>query len=1123
MAESLQGRPECMTAVGATIDGDGFTPVKQSWDLFFSYRRQDLDRARALLDALYHAGVRVWRDETDIPEQESITSKIRDGIASSKAFLAFYSRSYPESHACQQEIIIAWLAAQQIDLTATGRVWIVNPDSGFEHIPVLMRDNRIPLITDDESQVTAVTQELAHRLNTMGSVLLSAGIRHQPAYQGVSPIQASRFVGRTMEMWDLHAKLTADRISIISGVYGQAAAQLRGLGGNGKSLLAREYIIRFGSAYPGGVFWINAFGNDDSKGVVGAEQRETLRQDQIREFSVRVGVPVNGLTASEIETLFWRSIESANERCLWVVDDLPSGLTLDTLQRTWNARWRGASTLVTTRSKEYGAIGSSLDLGVFSTEEALRLLCLHREPADDAERVAAHRILDLLGNHPLAVEVAGSYLAVGVDDFQSYVVALEDPNTDAVEFGNAIEESLPTGHERSISATLLKSIRHLKEEGSDFLRVAAVLAVAPISVALVSEVFDRLDGTGKTRSLKGVNQAEVLSLCESLSDGVRAVHTLVSRTVRFRFPADERSLKIRSAVVQVLSERLENIRHVGEHSKITLDMPHARHLIAKGLYTVEETVLAHWVALRDYERADYAPARRLEEEVLRASISLLGQEHPYTLRAMNTIAEILRGQGDLVGTRKLQEQLMTARRRLFGEDHPDTLTAINNFAATLTAQGDPGSARSLLEQVVASKCRLWGKEHPDTLTSMNNLAEAFYALGLFPESRALLEEALSISRRVLGEKHPDTTRAKSNLGLTLHAQGEFLESRALLEAAAKETLDLMGESHPYARTAMNNLALTLYALNDLKGAREILDRIILLSRRYLGDEHPDTLRATVNLAGIHYAEGDLIKAQQLQEEMLEASQRILGPKHTYTLAVMNNLAQTLKVRGKLGHARELQGKVLETSRQVLGGAHPTTLTAMNNLAQTLAVMGKLSEARELLEPVVPARRRLLGDKHAETLSAMGNLAQIHYALGNFGDARALQVPLLAALREVMGDEHTETLAAMDGLARTLYRDGDLPGARRLQEEALRRIRKQRGEEHVDTLTVMNNLAATLFAQRYLAAARKLQEHVLLARRRLLGDKHADTRTAMSNLAKTLNAQGNRARARKMEQEARGSR
>ena len=50
-------------------------------------------------------------------------------------------------------------------------------------------------------------------------------------------------------------------------------------GGNGKTLLAREYAIRFGAAYGGGVFWLNAYGNHDTKGQLAPQAGEALRQD----------------------------------------------------------------------------------------------------------------------------------------------------------------------------------------------------------------------------------------------------------------------------------------------------------------------------------------------------------------------------------------------------------------------------------------------------------------------------------------------------------------------------------------------------------------------------------------------------------------------------------------------------------------------------------------------------------------------------------------------------------------------------------------------------------------------------------------------------------------------------
>ena len=405
----------------------------------------------------------------------------------------------------------------------------------------------------------------------------------------------------------MHGNLTANRISIITGTYGQAAAQVRGLGGNGKSLLAREYSIRFGPAYPGGVFWLNAYGNDDTEGPLDPEQREALRQNQIREFATQCDVPTEGLKPGEIEASFWQAIEKRGKQCLWIVDDVPSRLRPSDLESTWNARWAGASTLVTTRSREYRAFGSAMDLGVLSPDEALRLLCSHRHPSGSTDESAARRIVDLLGYHPLAVEVAGSYLALGFEDFESYVASLENPVEDAVEFGNVLRESLPTGHERSISATLLKSIRQLGPEGMDFLRLASVLAVAPIQVKFVSEVFEFLNVKegGKTYALKAVDQAGTLSLCERPGDDTRTVHTLISRTMMFQLPDEERTVRLQSAALEALTSRLGRISDIRELPKIAIDMPHARHLVMNNLHTTAAAKLGLSVAEHDYEGADY--------------------------------------------------------------------------------------------------------------------------------------------------------------------------------------------------------------------------------------------------------------------------------------------------------------------------------------------------------------------------------------------------------------------------------------------------------------------------------------------------------------------------------------
>ncbi len=1028
------------------------------WDLFFSYRRHDLERAQPLLDALGQAGVRVWRDENDIPDEASITDEIRYAIANSKAFLAFYSRTYPLSNPCQQEITTGWLAAQRTDHAASRRIWVVNPEPGYEHIPELLRDQQSRLITLDRSQLARTVQAVKDGLDVLDTTLLGSGMRDLPAYHGMSPIQARLFVGRVADLWDLHGKLTADRIRIITGVYGQAAAQVRGLGGNGKSLLAREYAIRFGAAYPGGVFWLNAYGHDETKGPVDPGQREALRRDQIRELAVRSDVETEALTPSEIETGLWQAIEKRGERCLWIVDDLPSGLRRSELENTWNARWAGASTLITTRSKEYDALGKALDLGVLSRGEAFSLLCSHRQPSAGAEENAARRIVELLGFHPLAVDVAGGYLAQGVESFQSYFDTLANPLEDAVEFGKLLKESLPTGHERSISATLLKSIRQLDPEGLDLLRLASVLAVAPIQLSFLSLVLELLDGTGKSRTVEAVNQVGALSLCEHAGDDARTVHTLVSRTMRLQFPGEERTRSLRSAAVQALAQRLQRVGHIGEHSKIVIDMPHARHLLTSDLNTHEERTLALWVAHLDYERADYDSARKLQEQVLAASRRLLGEEHPDTLTAMNNLAQTLNAQGDLAGARKLEEQALAASRRLPGEEHPDTLRAMNNLAQMLKAQGDLAGARKLQEQVLAASRRLLGKKHPDTLTAIHNLAQTLYAQGDLAGARKLKEQVLAARRRLLGDEHPDTLGAMNNLAGTLNAQGDLAGARKLQEQVLAASRRLLGEGHPNTLTAMHNLAGTLKAQGDLAGARKLQEQALAARRRLPDEEHPDTLTAMNNLALTLNAQGDLAGARKLQEQVLAARRRLLGEEHPNTLTAMHNLAGMLKAEGDLAGARKLQEQVLAASRRLLGEEHPDTLTAIHNLAQTLKAQGDLAGARKLQEQVLAASRRLLGEEHPNTLTAMHNLAGTLKAQGDLAGARKLQEQVLAASRRLLGEEHPNTLTAMHNLAGTLNAQGDLAGARKLQEQVLAASRRLLGEEHPNTLTARDNLA-----------------------------------------------------------------
>lgn len=1091
------------------------------YDIFLSHAWADGDRPRQIADALRDAGLRVWFDANEINDFESITHAVNTGLAKVKALLAYFSKTYPIRRACQWELTAAFLAGEA-EGDARRRVLVVNPEPTSAHIhPVQLRDAKFRPAPQTDSDLAGLANAVITHLKGIDGPLANIKSLSAPQWYLLNPVGSTRFTGRIEKMWELHSALSAGDVAQVTGAAAATGgiAQVQGLAGVGKSLLAEEYALRFGSAYPGGIFWLRAYGNE-STSTAGDEGREAQRAAQIRQIAERLGLSLRALTIDQIEGVLGRELAKIGKPCLWVVDDVPNGLDAQMLRR-WFAPNPIARTLITTRSRAYGAFARAVDLSVLHPDEAFHLLTSQRKPTNKSEEEHAQALASDLGYHSLAIDVAAASLkSYDNEPFKTFRKELAHEDQDALELAVQLADALPNGHEPSIGRTVLRSIRVLGSEGKDLLRLASVLAVAPISASLVTAVFDAT-GTPEAEwaQRKAFQQLTQASLVETAGEDARMVHTLVSRTMRFdEKSAPERIGTLRIVAIRVLTSRISSIPHIGEYGKIAMDIPHARRLVVDVSNDAEQATLADWVARWDYGQANYKSAQHLEEQALNVRRRVLGKKHPDTLTLMNNLALTLLAQGDHRAARKLQEQVLDLRQCVHGKKHPNTLTAMNNLAKTLSLQGENGAARKLQEKVLKVSQRALGEEHPDTLTAMSNLALTLLAQGNYAAARKLQDPALESRQRVLGEEHPDTLAAMLNLAMTLQAQGDYAAARRLQEKVLNAFGRILGAEHPDTLIAMNNLAKALLSQGEFTAARALSEQALSAFRRVLGEEHPDTLTAMLNLAQTLRAQGDHSVARTLQAQVLEISRQVLGEEHPNTLAAMNNLAQTLYEQGDHGAARTLQEQVLKVLARVLGKEHPDTLTAMNNLAQTLQAQSDYAAARKMQEEVLDARRRVLGKKHPDTMAAMLNLAGTLSLQGDHAAARKFQKEALEARQEILGEEHPDMLIAMNNLAFTLQAQGDYPAARTLQEKVLKAFRRVVGEEHPNTLTAKNNLALTLQTQGDQEAARKLQEQVLEVLRRVLGERHPGTLPAMLNLAQTLRAQGDHAAALKLQEQ-----
>ena len=835
----------------------GTQTLPQGHDLFLSYRRLDAERVAPLVAALNARGVTVWQDANEIDDLASIQHAIDHGLAHARALLVWYSKDYNASRACQWELTTAYCAAQASGGDPRRRVLVVNPDASPGHIALPDLFDQLHLNAAALS-AAEMAERIAARLadHAAGVPVEPLGnLRNlaRPAWHGSAGLGSMRFVGRLREMWALHATLQAEQAAMLTGVGVGGAGrpgvlQVRGSGGMGKSLLAEEYALRFGAAYPGGVFWLRAYGYSDSEREIDPALREAQRDSQVRTIAMELGLNPHGLETPQVRGLLRQHFQGIGQPFLWVVDDLPPIERTDALA-PWLAPHALGRTLITTRARLIESV-KPIDLQQLEPDEALRLLT-RGQAVSDEDAATARAICAELGCHALAIDVTAALIRR-----RGYAKVLENlrqPDRDALEFAaTQFREALPNGHERSIAATLLASLRELDEPARDLLRLASVLAAAPIPRDLQWRTIGLADGLGDDDAQDVADPAAAQLVDTSLADeagaagdGAFTVHTLVVRTMRFHDGRPERVEALRGAAVEVLLTKMPQVADIRTHEALKDWVAHARQVSGEAL-DAQTTSLLAWVGRYAHEQGSYDLARSTYQRVLDTRQHVLGSDHHDTLIALGNLASILHCQGDLVGARLYAQQVFNTMRRVLGEDHPDTLTALNNLALILDDHGDLVGAQLYAQQVLDTSRRVLGEGHPDTITALNNLGRILYNQGDLVGARRYAEQVLNMRQLVLGQNHPDTLSALHNFAIVSHAQGD-VGAQLYVRQVLDTSRCVLGEEHPDTLTSLNNLGAIAYAQGDLVGARRYAQQVLNMRRRVLGERHPDTTIAAWHL------------------------------------------------------------------------------------------------------------------------------------------------------------------------------------------------------------------------------------------------------------------------------------
>ncbi|KAL9121961.1 MAG: hypothetical protein Q9187_001486 [Circinaria calcarea] len=182
-------------------------------------------------------------------------------------------------------------------------------------------------------------------------------------------------------------------------------------------------------------------------------------------------------------------------------------------------------------------------------------------------------------------------------------------------------------------------------------------------------------------------------------------------------------------------------------------------------------------------------AEFLSCDVVRKSICLYGDKHPFTLNRMSDLAAILAWTGYMPGAEAISRHALDGLEQTLGTDHPYCLKAARRLADYIRFQQRYDDASLRLKQILKMQKMRIGNHHPDTLTTMRSLSAVYALRGYLKDAEVLLDQASSSQEKCFGLKHPYTSWTLR----ALTSVKELQKNRPLVEGEMqRELLELFG-------------------------------------------------------------------------------------------------------------------------------------------------------------------------------------------------------------------------------------------------------------------------------------------------------------------------------------------
>jgi tetratricopeptide (TPR) repeat protein len=361
--------------------------------------------------------------------------------------------------------------------------------------------------------------------------------------------------------------------------------------------------------------------------------------------------------------------------------------------------------------------------------------------------------------------------------------------------------------------------------------------------------------------------------------------------------------------------------------------------------------------------------------------SILGPEHPDTLRVQVERAEVYQALGQYAIAEAEYREILTKQKKVIGKSHPDRINTIQKLSSLGIAAGQYEKSAETMKTIERTMKRATLLELSG---SKEQRAMALMHLGQDVTAEQLLDEVRKVRENGLGRDHPQTLNCLRHLSLVYRTQERYKEAEDLCRHLLKHIEKTHGRVHLDTIHAKLQLSYVLTYSDRPAEAKDLLTPALNTLLLHLGVENPNTLLTQECLALALEKKSHFSEAAAIYTEVHQQYEAQHGANHSATLRALKDLARSKGHLGRVNEARGLFGLAMKGYKDLFGKGHPDTMDCLQAYGVLLMKDGDYVKAMGVLEEVLVWRRKVFRRGHPDIVVTERMLEECFRCVGKTG-------------------------------------------------------------------------------------------------------------------------------------------